>query len=166
MHCAKGPELVAFHTAFKFKKNTVRSLQVVWVQRDSPDFRAHTHSHVWARTDLCLCECGLGRICAYVDRPHCPVSKLVSFVSCQRLLYGCVNVCFWPLRIQYRQRRFHALGNCIVIHMYALQILALAPSALHLPLSTSGLCVTSHNSRERFRECLRESCVPISFPFP
>jgi hypothetical protein len=33
---------------------TVGSGGALWVQRDSPDFRAHTH--LWARTDLCLCR--------------------------------------------------------------------------------------------------------------
>jgi hypothetical protein len=33
---------------------TAGSGGALWVQRDSPDFRAHTH--LWARTDLCLCR--------------------------------------------------------------------------------------------------------------
>ena len=33
---------------------TAGSGGALWVQRDSPDFRAHTH--LWARTDLCLCQ--------------------------------------------------------------------------------------------------------------
>jgi len=33
---------------------TAGSGGALWVQRDSPDFQAHTH--LWARTDLCLCR--------------------------------------------------------------------------------------------------------------
>jgi len=33
---------------------TAGSRGALWVQRNSPDFRAHTH--LWAQTDLCLCR--------------------------------------------------------------------------------------------------------------
>ena len=39
----------------------------MWVQRDFPDFRAHTH--LWAQTDLCLCR----------SSPLCDVRTIKEF---------------------------------------------------------------------------------------
>ena len=45
----QNESLISLASAFL----TAGSGGALWVQRDSPDFRAHTH--LWAQTDLCLC---------------------------------------------------------------------------------------------------------------